>query len=70
MSNIEVKVVRNITPPTGGGDNRGGVWGERDFGFVICDFILVDWYISGVSGPRVEPGAKRGGGPGGARAVF
>jgi len=21
-------------------------------------------------GPRVEPGAKRGGGPGGARAVF
>ena len=39
-------------------------------GLVICDFILVDGYISGVGGPRVEPGAKRGGGPGGARAVF
>ena len=49
---------------------RVGVGGEGDFGFVICDFILGDWYISGVSGPRVEPGAKRGGGPGGARAVF
>jgi len=35
-----------------------------------CDFILVDGYISGVCGPWVEPGANRGGGPGGARAVF
>ncbi len=49
---------------------RVGVGGEGDFGFVNCDFILVDWYISGVSGPRVEPGANRGGGPGGARAFF
>jgi hypothetical protein len=63
-------VVRNMTPPTGGGANRGGVGGEGDFGFVICDFILGDGYVSGVGGPRVEPGAKRGGGPGGARAVF
>jgi len=37
---------------------------------VICDFILFDGYISGVGGPRVEPGAKRDGGHGGARAVF
>ena len=48
MSNVEVKVVRNMTPPTGGGANRGGVWGEGDIGFVILDFILVDGYISGV----------------------
>jgi len=59
-----------MTPPTGGGANRGDVWVEGDFGFVICDFILFDGYISGVCGPRVEPGAKRDGGPGGARAVF
>jgi len=73
-----------MTPPTGGGANRGGPrqkskWvniegklqgKEGDFGFVIWDFILVDGYISGVGGPRVEPGAKRDGGPGGARAFF
>ena len=59
-----------MAPPTGGGANRCGVGGEGDFGFVICDFILSDGYISGVGGPRVEPGAKRCGGPGGARAVF
>ena len=34
------------------------------------DFKLVDGCVSGVGGPQVEPGAKRGGGPGGARAVF
>ena len=33
--------------------------GERDFGFVICDFILGDGCVSGVGGPRVEPGAKQ-----------
>ena len=27
---------------------RVGVWGEGDFGFVICDFILSYGYISGV----------------------
>ena len=59
-----------MTPPTGGGANRGGVRVEMDFGFVICDFILFDGYISGVGGPRGEPGAKRDGGPGGARVVF
>ncbi len=32
---VEVKVVPNMTPPTGGGANRGGVGGEGDFGFVI-----------------------------------
>jgi len=37
---------------------------------VILDFILGDLSVSGVGGPRVEPGAKRGGGPGGARAIF
>jgi hypothetical protein len=31
---------------------------------------LSDGCVSGLSGPRVEPGAKRGGGPGGARVVF
>ena len=31
---------------------------------------MSDGYISGVGGPRVEPGAKRCGGPGGARAFF
>ena len=35
MSNFEVKVERNMTPPTGGGANRGGVGGEEDFGFLI-----------------------------------
>ena len=59
-----------MTPPTGGGANRGGVGVEWDFGFVICDFILVDGCVSGVEGPHVKRGAKRGGGPGGARAVF
>jgi len=59
-----------MTPPTGGGTNRGGVGVEGDFGFVICDFILGDVCVSGVGGPRVEPGAKRDGGPGRARAVF
>ncbi len=59
MSNVEVKVVRNMTPPTGGGANRGGVWGEGDFGFVILDFILGDGYISGVGGPRVKPRANQ-----------
>jgi hypothetical protein len=44
--------------------------GAGDFGFLIRDFILVDECVSGGGGPRVEPGAKRGGGPGGARAVF
>jgi len=37
-----------MTPPTGGGANRGGVWVEGDFGFVICDFILFDGCVSGV----------------------
>ena len=34
MSNVEVKVVGNMTPPTGGGANRGGVGGKesRDVG--------------------------------------
>jgi hypothetical protein len=31
---------------------------------------LSDGCVSGVGRPRVESGAKRGGGPGGARAVF
>ncbi len=43
-----------MTPPTGGGANRGGVGGEGDFGFVICDFILGDGYVSGVGGPRTN----------------
>ncbi len=73
-----------MTPPTGGGANRGGPrqkskWAniegklqgkEGDLGFVIWDFILGDEYVSGVGGPHVKRGAKRGGGPGGARAVF
>ncbi len=44
--------------------------GKSDFRFRILDFILGGGCVLGVGGPRVEPGAKRGGGPGGARAVF
>ena len=34
------------------------------------DFILGGGCVSGVEGPHVKRGAKQGGGPGGARAVF
>ena len=62
----EIRGKRNIVERGDGGI----MGGKSDFRFRILDFILGGGCVLGVGGPRVEPGAKRGGGPGGARAVF